>query len=101
MATIAVMIGRQKQMARKTQRPMKQDNQWHDGIVYRHSDDGSFVLAENVDEIEKDTRPMTMESGGVKYQDVKYNWNRGQPIVDFGDFRMAITDIGFVRLDRQ
>jgi hypothetical protein len=78
---------------------MKQDNQWHDGIVYQHSDDGKFVLAENLEEADKDNRPMTMEGGGVKYQDVKYNWNRGQPIVDFGDFKMVITDIGFVKLD--
>jgi hypothetical protein len=76
---------------------MKTDNQWHDGIVYQHSDDRVFVIADNFEEAEKDEHPMTMENGGVKYQDVKYNWNKGQPVVDFGDFKAVITDIGLVR----
>ena len=78
---------------------MKQDSQWHDAIVYQHADNGMFVLVENIEEGKKDERPKTMEGGGVKYQDVKYHWNRGQPIVDFGDFKMAITDIRFEKLD--
>ena len=75
---------------------MKRDNQWHNGIVYQHSDNGSFSLAENFDEAIKDSRPKIMDGNCVKYQSVKYNWNRGQPIVDFGDFKVAITDTSLV-----
>lgn len=68
------------------------DNDWHDGIIYQLLN-GRFVLAEHLDHAQKDERPKITENGGVKYQDVRYNWNRGQPIVDFGNFQMVIGDI--------
>lgn len=82
---------------------MIQDNQWHEGIVYQHSDDGEFVLVDSYEEGDADDRPKTMATVdgvyGIKHQTVKYNWNKGQPIVDFGEFQMCITDIGFVEIE--
>ena len=72
---------------------MLRDDQWHDAIVYQHSDTGNFMLVASLEQIASDTRPKTMVGGGVKYQAVTYNWNRGYPIVDFGPFEMFITDM--------
>jgi hypothetical protein len=73
---------------------MKTDNNWHEGIIYQYADGNKeFQLAENIVEGIEDPRPKEMINGRVKYQNVKYNWNHGQPIVDFGDFKMTIVDI--------
>lgn len=70
---------------------MKTDNQWHDGIFYK-LEGGDFVLKETIEEAMNDARPKEMENGAVKFQPIRYNWNRGEPIVDFGEFKMSIVD---------
>jgi hypothetical protein len=68
---------------------MIQDNQWHVGICVKMKD-GNFALFDNFAQAEE-TREADLPVE-VQFQDVKYNWNRGQPIVDFGDFKMTIID---------
>lgn len=67
---------------------MKPDNQWHEAVVYELLS-GEFVIADSVEDAEKDQQPKNEDHG---YVGVKYNWNHGQPIVDFGDFQMTIVD---------
>lgn len=70
------------------------DNQWHDGIIYRLTgDDTRFVIVDTIDEAKSDQRPKEcFDTGGIRYQGIKYNWNHGQPKVDFGDFSLSIVD---------
>jgi hypothetical protein len=72
---------------------MKCDNQWHPAILYKIGE--TFQIAENFEEAEKDPRV----TGEIEYQEIKYNWNRGQPIVDLGDGEMVtITDMDIKKL---
>ena len=75
---------------------METDNEWHDAILYQHSDDGCFILADSIEVAMNDPRPVTQESGMAKFQVVKINWNHGQPIVDCGDFKLSVVDVSFL-----
>lgn len=66
------------------------DNQWHEGILYEKPD-GTFVLVESIEEAIEDAKRLNSK---VKYQKCKYNWNNGQPMVDFDDgVKMTIVDV--------
>lgn len=70
------------------------DNNWHDAIAYKHLDTGIFAVAKDVDEAEKDPRIKKRHPDGtLNFCDCKFNWNRGQPILDFGDFKVAVMDL--------
>jgi hypothetical protein len=51
------------------------DNQWHPAILYKIGE--RYRIAKDFEEAEKDP----LLSGPVEYQEIKYNWNKGQPIV--------------------
>jgi hypothetical protein len=72
---------------------MKTDNKWHAAILYQHSDDGNFMLVDDIRELADDDRPKTMVGDAVRIQKVMVKWNNGKPIVDCGDFKMDIVDI--------
>jgi len=69
---------------------MKADNEWHPGIIVEHAD-GSFGVYEDFEDAENNH--LQEIRNPKKFQDIKYNWNRGQPIVDFGDFKLSIVDM--------
>jgi hypothetical protein len=66
------------------------DNQWHDGVLITDPA-GGFLLLDNLEDGRREAEIFGWE-GEIKYQDVRYNWNRGQPIVDFGQFQASIVD---------
>lgn len=70
---------------------MLQDNQWHEGVCVK-TPDGTFEIFESIQDIKENwNREIPKESMG--YMPIKYNWNKGQPIVDFGDFKASIVDL--------
>ncbi len=70
---------------------METDNQWHDAICAKHGD-GSFGIYDDMQDAMK--RGLgKFPADEVEYQNVKYNWNQGLPIVDFGKFQMCIRNI--------
>ena len=75
---------------------MIQDNEWHPA-VFVELKDGSFHIFDSLKEAEMDT---THEYTG-KFQEVEVNWNRGQPIVNFGYYEMAITDVNIIKSSAQ
>lgn len=70
---------------------MIRDSQWHPGVVVNRPVKG-FALYDTLPEAQEDAIRDRLE-GVFQWQDVKYTWNRGQPIVDFGDFKMTVVDI--------
>jgi hypothetical protein len=77
---------------------MKTDNNWHPCVVVKKAD-GNFSVHENLADLEKEVTsgrvslPMVDGQPQCRYNEAKWNWNKGQPIVDFGEFQMAITDM--------
>jgi hypothetical protein len=69
---------------------MKSDNQWHDAILAK-TKSGNFVIGETFEEIERDHKNELPEK--VEYQDVKFNYNKGQPLVDLGGEIVSIVDL--------
>jgi len=59
------------------------DNQWHTAILYKAG--GRFQIADNFEEAEKDPRV----HGTVNYEEIRYNWNNGHIIIEFGDGERA------------
>lgn len=69
---------------------MKTDNQWHNAICVQHAD-GSFGIYDDKEDAAKNGAEKLLQKS--RYQDVQYNWNHGQPLVNFGDFTMSIVDV--------
>lgn len=69
---------------------MNPDNHWHDAVCVKHKDGSFGIYHDQKDAVERGSGKINNTS---EFQEVKYNWNHGQPIVDYGDFQMTITDI--------
>lgn len=70
------------------------DNNWHDGVVCKCVD-GNFILDDSLQNaLSRHRERLTGE-----YQKVRYNWNGGEPVVDFGDFQMNIKGITFSKAE--
>ena len=67
---------------------MSQDNRWHPAVVVKGPKFfGIYNTAEEA--------MMMLEgkcSGELELNEVKWNWNSGQPLLDFGDFMAACVD---------
>ena len=68
------------------------DNQWHPAILIKTKP--GFVLVDSMDDAEllRATYPAAF-SDVTEFMEVRVNYNRGQPIVDFGDFTAALVDM--------
>lgn len=69
---------------------MNCDNQWHPGIIADHAD-GSFGIYDDFEDAFKNSAVKLTDPPVFKA--ITYNYNRGQPLVNFGDFVMSIVDI--------
>jgi hypothetical protein len=85
---------------------MKTDNEWHFGLAVLGTDKKIRVLDSKEDAEERiargDFKPEEKVKGdpGSRYiRYVHYNWNKGQPIIDFGAFILNVVDIGPVGED--
>lgn len=68
---------------------MERDNRWHPAVVVKGPK--FFGIFNNFDEAEISLREQGV-SGEVEGHEVKWNWNNGQPLVDFATFMMACVD---------
>jgi len=68
-----------------------QDNEWHDAFLHK-MEDGNYVIFQSLDEAVKYPRLFIEADNRAKYEEVKYNWNHGQPIVKTHKCTLVIVD---------
>lgn len=70
---------------------MIKDSEWHKGVIIRDPS-GNFCLFESCDEFVKIKKPN--DGGTYEYNDVLYNWNKGQPkITTSNGVLLKVVDI--------
>lgn len=72
---------------------MRADNEWHPAVLAKLKD-GRFAINETL----KEGQDEHGENLTGEYQQVRWNWNYGQPKIDFGDSIGSIVDLDIQQL---
>lgn len=67
------------------------DNEWHDGICIQH-ENGDFELYESLEDARKNWRGPPPEKS-LGWFPLKYNYNKGQPLLYIGGRKASIVDL--------
>lgn len=67
---------------------MKQDNKWHPVIVLKKDD--HFAVLENEEQAVLHCKIHNLHA--VEGYRGRWNWNKGQPLIDLDDFMVTIVD---------
>ncbi len=76
-----------------------QDNEWHDGVLIYLKSETGFALRNSLMEFQEE-HPDFLEITTGAYEPLKYNWNKGQPIMRIKgrDEEYTIIDMSVVTI---
>lgn len=69
---------------------MKTDNEWHPAICV-DCPDGIFRLYDTLEQAEAEGDRLGW-TGEIKYEEVRTNYNRGQPLIEVGGMIVTVVD---------
>lgn len=61
---------------------MEKDNNLHNVILVEHVDESYGIYKDREEAVNNCPERL---HGQIRYQSVKFNWNKGQPLIDLGE----------------